>query len=486
MSNRIKIATGVIWNFAEQLCRRGITVAVTLLLAYFLSPEDFGLLAIVTVIVTIANALMDSGFKEAIIRMREPTDRDLNTAFYANIALSLFSYLLVFLTAPHIADFFHQPHLTTLTRVAGLTILANALQIVPSAILIRRLDFKTQFKVSVPATIISAATAVTLAFQGFGVWALVIQMLLSAFLIATILWHTNPWRPTRLFCMHSLKSMYGFGCKLFLSGLLEIAFTNIYVIVIAKIFDSTILGLYFFAEKFRDILVTQLVNSIQTVTYPALSALQDDPANLKSGYRSVICISTFLIFPAMLFIAALAVPIFRVFLPDRWWAGAPYLQLMCIAGCFYPLHAINLNILKVKGRSDIFLNIEIIKKVMATGILVASIPFGMVGILIGQIIFSVLAYIPNSKFSTKLIDYPPLEQIADFFPALVLSGVLALGIYGCTILLDWPNIVKLLTFGIAAPALYLGIAKLVDMQGYQIARNTLTVLVSNKNRTQQG
>lgn len=159
----------MIWNFAEQLWRRGIAVAVTLFLAYFLSPEDFGLLAIVTVIITIANALMDSGFKEAIIRMREPTNRDFSTAFYANIALSLISYLLVYLTAPHIADFYREPHLTTLTRVAGLTILANALQIVPSAILIRRLDFKTQFKVTLPATTISAVAAVTLAVQGFGV-----------------------------------------------------------------------------------------------------------------------------------------------------------------------------------------------------------------------------------------------------------------------------------------------------------------------------
>jgi O-antigen/teichoic acid export membrane protein len=480
MTNRKKIAAGVIWNFAEQLWRRGIAVAITLLLAYFLAPEDFGLLAIVTVFVAIANTLMDSGFKEAIIRMPEPSNSDFSTAFYANIALGLTSYLLVYFSAPHIADFYREPRLVALIHVAGLSILANALQIVPSAILIRRLDFKAQFKVTVPATVISSVAAVTLAVLGFGVWALVIQMLLSAFLITVLLWRMRLWRPSGLFCMHSLRSMYGFGCKLFLSGLLEIAFSNMYVAIIAKLFAGTVVGLYFFAEKIRDMLVTQLVNSIQTVTYPALSAFQDDAGRLKSSYRNVISVTTFLVFPTMLFTAALAEPIFRTFLPERWWAGASYLQLMCIAGCLYPLHAINLNILKVKGRSDLFLYIEIIKKVMAAVILIVSIPFGIVGILLGQIISSILGYIPNSYFSSKLIDYPPLEQIADFLPSLVLSGVLALGVYGCTILLGWSNLVKLLTLSVAAPAIYLGIANLMHMEGYRIMRNTLTGLIATK------
>jgi O-antigen/teichoic acid export membrane protein len=483
MTNRKKIAAGVIWNFVEQLWRRGIAVAITLLLAYFLAPEDFGLLAIVTVFVAIANTLMDSGFKEAIIRMAEPSNRDFSTAFYANITLGLISYLLVYFAAPHIANFYREPRLVALIQVAGLNIFANALQIVPSAILIRLLDFKAQFKVTVPATVISAVAAITLAVSGFGVWALVIQMLLSAFLTTAFLWRMRLWRPSGLFCIHSLRSMYGFGCKLFLSGLLEIAFANMYVVIIAKLFASTAVGLYFFAEKIRDILVTHLVNSIQTVTYPALSALQGDEGRLKSGYRNVISVTTFLVFPTMLFTAALAEPIFRTFLPERWWAGTSYLQLMCIAGCLYPLHAINLNILKVKGRSDLFLYIEIVKKVMTAGILVASIPFGIVGILLGQIISSILAYIPNSYFSSKLINYPPPEQIADFLPSLVFSGVLALGIYGCTILLDWPSIVKLLTLGVAAPVVYLGIANLMHMEGYQIMRSTLSGLIAARKET---
>jgi O-antigen/teichoic acid export membrane protein len=262
--------------------------------------------------------------------------------------------------------------------------------------------------------------------------------------------------------------MFGFGSKLFLSGLLDTVFTNIYVVVIAKIFSATVAGHYFFAESIKKLVLNQLVSSISTVTYPALATMQHDNVILKAGYRKVIQITTFLLFPAMALMAALAKPLFHVLLPDQWLPAVPYLQLMCIAGLLYPLHAINLNILKVKGRSDLFLYLEIVKKVSIVLILFVSVQYGVIGILIGQIISSVLAYLPNSYFSNKLIGYSVREQIGDFLPGLVLSGAIAGMVYVVVSVSTLPSLVELLLFGTLAGLVYLLVGYLLNLQAFQL------------------
>ncbi|MCE9683142.1 lipopolysaccharide biosynthesis protein [Halomonas alkalisoli] len=423
---RHKTVTGVLWNFLEQLSKRGISILVTLLLARFLLPDDFGMLAMMSVFVTIASALMDSGIKQAVIRKKDASQIDFNTAFYTNLSLGILAYFVLFISAPYISDFYDEERLTLLLRVAGLVVFINSFQVIQSAILSRELNFKLQLKASVPASIISGITAVLLAYYGAGVWALVTQMLLSALLLTMMLWWLQQWRPSLTYSLATFKEIYGFGYKLFLASLIRHISRNIYVLVIASLFGSGVAGLYFFASSIKELVVSQLVSAVQKVTYPALATMQDDNVRLKSGYRKVLSVTTFILFPSVLMLATLAQPIFEVALPERWHGSIVYLQLMCLSNLLYPLHAINLNILKVKGRSDIYLGLAIYKNVLTFLVLFVSYRYGVIGILVGQIILSVLAYIPNSFYSKQLIGYSVTEQVRDCIMPLSLSLAICL------------------------------------------------------------
>lgn len=484
MTLAYKATIGILWNFTEQLITRGIVIVVTLLLARFLVPADFGLVAMMAVFIAVAGNLMDSGFKQALIRKQDASQVDFNTAFYTNLALGGLAYLLLFNAAPFIAGFYEETRLTDLIRVAGIVILINSFQVVQSAILNRALNFKAQLKATVPANIISGITAVVLAYIGWGVWALIAQMLIAAFLVTVFLWSMKLWRPTLTYSIQSLNDMFGFGFKLFLSGLLDTVFKNMYVVVIAKIFSSTVAGHYFFAEKIKELIINQLVSSISTVTYPALSTIQDDNVSLKAGYRKVIQITTFLVFPTMTLMAALAEPLFHVLLSDQWLPAVPYLQLMCIAGLLYPLHAINLDILKVKGRSDLFLYLEIVKKIGIVLILFVSLQYGVIGILIGQIIGSVLAYLPNSYFSDKLISYSLREQIGDFMPGLMLSSAVAGVVYVAVLVFTLPALIELIVLSIVAATLYLLGAYALKLQALTLILQILKERGNKKQRNQ--
>lgn len=466
---RQKTTTGVLWSFTQQLSQRGIGILVTLLLARFLVPTDFGLMAMLGVFIAIAGSLMDSGFKQALIRKNDAVQRDFSTAFYANLFLGFLSYGLLFTVAPAVAAFYNEPRLIDLIRVVGLSIPITSFQVVQVANLSRDLNFKAQLKATVPATITSGIMAVILAYLGFGVWALVVQILVASALATLTLWAMRLWRPTLEFSRQSLSGMFGFGYKLFLSDLLNIIFKNLYIVIIAKLFSAPIAGFYFFAEKIKDLVIYQLVHSIEIVTYPALATLEDEDIRLKAALRKVIQVTTFLLFPAMLFLAALAEPLFQVFLPDTWLPAAVYLQLMCIAALLYPLHSINLNILKIKGRSDLFLYLAIIKKSMTIMILLISLPFGVIGVLIGQIAASLLSYLPNSYFSAKLIDYSVREQFADILPGLSLSILMAGMIYGAVEFSVFAALLQLVVFsGIAVTGYLLG-AYLLRLKALRLA-----------------
>ncbi|GAB3289747.1 lipopolysaccharide biosynthesis protein [Pseudidiomarina andamanensis] len=409
-----KTTSGIIWNFFEQFARRGFGVLVTLVLAYFLTPEDYGLVAMMAVFLALGSSLMQSGFSQALIRMPDVTQTDYNTAFFANIVLGIVAYALLFLIAPLISVFYEEPQLTLLIRVASLSIVISSFQVVQQASLSRELNFKAQVKAVLPASIISGVIAVWFAYLDFGVWALVGQMILASLLQTLFLWLVQGWRPTKDFSLPALKDMYSFGYKLFLSGVLDTIFQNLYVVVIAKIFSAPIAGLYFFANQIKQIVIAQLVSSVQAVTYPALSKLNTDDEILRRGYSRVIRAITFIVFPALAFLAVLAEPIFSIFLPDKWFAAASYLQLMCLASFLIPVHSVNLNILKVKGRSDLFLLLEVLKKTVAIVIMAISLQGGIYGLLVGQIITSVIVFIPNSYFSKKLIGYGVYSQLGDF------------------------------------------------------------------------
>ena len=469
MSLSAKTTTGILWNFSEQLARRGVGIFVTLLLARFLVPEDFGLVAMMAVFLALGGSLMDSGFREALIRLENVTQKDYATAFYANLVLGLISYGVLFASAPAIADFYEEPRLVELIRVASLTVIIMSFQVVQVASLSRKLNFKAQLKASFPASVISGIVAVYLAYIGWGVWALVSQTILNALLHTVLLWKMEGWRPTREFSWPSIKGMYNFGYKLFLSGVLDTVFQNLYVIVIAKVFSAPVAGLYFFANKIKELIVQQLVRSIQTVTYPALASVQNDNARLKQGYKKIVILMTIILFPGVLFTAALAEPIFQLLLPDKWSPAVPYFQLLCIVAVMMPLHSINLNILKVKGRSDLFLYLEIIKKAVHAITLLITFRYGVTAILIGQIVISFLNYIPNSYFSSKLLGYSLREQISDFFPILVSAALASYSGYAVNGLFSIHPVFTILIVSLLMCSLYLAMVYLFHRTAMNVA-----------------
>lgn len=451
---RHKTVTGIIWTFFNQLFSFGIQTTTTLMLAWFLSPEDFGLMAMITVFFALAHSIMDSGFSQALIRKREVNQTDYSTMFYTNLFMGLLAYALLFASAPPIANYYNEPRLVMLIRVVGLVVIINSFQLVQVSDLTRKLNFKIQFKITLPSAIFSGIVAISMAARGFGVWSLVAQMLISSFSNTLLYWIVNKWRPSKDFCVESFNEMFGFGSKLLASGLIDTAFQNAYVLVIGKLFSATVVGYYFFAQRAQQIVVEQITGAVQKVTYPALSTLQDDNVALKDYYRKIIQVVTYIIFPSMVALAVLAKPLFSIMLKDNWLPAVPYLQLLCIAGLLYPLHAINLNILKVKGRSDLFFYLEIIKKLMIVVIILITVHFGIFGILIGQIVSSVLAYIPNSYFSVKLIDYSLSEQLSDFVPTLLLAAIMGVFMYIADLVLPLGEFAHVFMIGLLGCTFY--------------------------------
>jgi len=459
---------GILWNFADQLGRRGINIIVTLILAHFLVPEEFGLVAVMSAFVAVANSLMESGFRQALIRMGNAGQKDYSTAFFSNLGLGAVAFLIVYLVAPSIAAYYDEPRLVDLVRAGGISVLVNATWVVHGAILSKDLDFRALLVASMPAAVVSGVVAVVLAYLGFGVWALVSQMVLYSLLVASLTWRICPWRPTFEVSGESFSELFGFGSRLFAAATLDTVFRNLYVVVIAKVFATSLAGYYFFAEKIKDIVINQLVSTVQNVTYPALSTVQNDSAVLKDGYRKLVRVTTFIVFPVLTLLAALTGPLFEVLLPGTWRAAVPYLQLSCMAGLMIPLHSLNLNILQVKGKSRLILNLEIIKKAVLAVVLVASIKFGITGVLIGRIVVSVLNYLPNSYFSGQLIDYPASEQASDFMPSLLLALLVGGLTYVSVNILEWPALLELCLLGVLSISTYLAVAGILGMQSLKL------------------
>lgn len=466
---KIKATSAVIWNFTELMLRRGAGGLTTLVLAWFLTPEDFGLVAMMAVFLSLSNVLVDAGFSQALIRKQSVSSRDYNTAFYSNIAFAVIAYAGLFLAAPAIASFYEESRLVSLVRVAGLAVIFTALSAVQLAVLSRELKFRLQLQVSLPAALISGLIAILLAYLEAGVWALVGQILVQAMVTAILYWGLAIWRPSFSFGWAEFKTLFSFGGYLLLNQVTTVPFKYMYVIVIAKLFSSQLAGLFFFSQKIRDLLVEQLVSSVQTVTFPALATLQDDPKRLKNGYRQVIATTTFLVFPGLIFLVALAENLFHLFLPESWWEATIYVQLLCIAALMNPLNAINLNILKVTGRSDLVFYLGLFKKALAIGIFAVSFRYGVMAIIMGQIVHSVLAYLPNSHYSKRLIHYSVSEQLADILPGLMLAGSIGVLIWWLQSISDMHEITELAIFGCGAVVAYIIGAWILKLQAFDLA-----------------
>lgn len=424
-SLRHKTIHGVGWSFIDNISNSGITFLVGLVLARLLTPEEYGIMAMITIFIAISNSIIDSGFSNALIRKTRIERVDYNTVFYFNLTVSILIYVLLHLAAPAISVFFKEPVLLAVIRIIGWVLIINALAIIPRTQFVRNVDFKTQTKVSLISSISSGVIGIGMALGGMGVWSLVGQQLSRQFLNTLFLWVYSKWHPVWEFSTESFKELFGFGSKLLLSGLLNTIYKNIYYIVIGRFYTSAQLGQYTRAEQFNMIFSSNLTSVVQRVSYPVLSSIQEEPERLREAYRKVIKITMLITFACMLGLAAVAKPLILILIGEKWLPAVYFLQIICFSGMLYPLHAINLNILQVKGRSDLFLKLEIIKKIIAVGPIVVGIIYGIECMLWGGVLISFIAYFLNSYYSANLINYPMSEQIKDILPTFLTSFVVA-------------------------------------------------------------
>lgn len=416
-----KTVKGVGWSFVDNIANQGITFLVGLVLARILTPAEYGVMAMVTIFIAISNSIVDSGFSNALIRKIKIERIDYNTVFYFNLVVSLFLYLVLFLCAPAISIFFKEPLLVDVMRVIGWILVINALAIIPRTILVRKVDFKTQTKVSLIASLSSGAIGICMALTGWGVWSLVGQQLSRQLLNTLFLWFFCRWRPLWEFSIQSFKELFGFGSKLMLSGLLTTIYNDIYSLVIGRCYSAADLGQYTRASQFNTIFSSNLTTVVQRVSYPVLSSIQNEEDRLREAYRRVIKVTMLVTFACMLGLAAVAKPLLVILIGEKWLPAVYFLQIICFSGMLYPLHAINLNILQVKGRSDLFLKLEIIKKIIATIPIVIGIFWGIELMLWGSVCTSFIAFFLNSYYSAPLIGYPTLQQIKDVVPTFCVS-----------------------------------------------------------------
>jgi len=396
---------GAKWSFIDNISNSGVTFLVGLILARLLTPAEYGIMAMIAIFIAVSNSIVDSGFSNALIRKVRIDRVYYNTVFVFNLIVSIVLYILLYTSAPAISLFFKEPVLTNVLRVIGLILIVNALGIIPRTILVRGIDFKTQTKVSIISSVSSGLVGVGMAIMGFGVWSLVWQQLSRQILNSLFLWIFCKWIPRWEFSIKSFKEMFGFGYKLLLSGLLDTLYKNIYYVIIGRCYSPAQLGQYSRAEQFNMIFSSNLTSIVQRVSYPVLSSIQEEPERLREAYRQIIKTTMLVTFACMLGLAAVAKPLIIILIGEKWLPAVSFLQIICFSGMLYPLHAINLNILQVKGRSDLFLKLEIIKKTIAVFPILIGIFYGIEYMLWGSVLTSFIAYFLNSYYSADLIRY---------------------------------------------------------------------------------
>jgi len=461
--------TNVLWSAVDKAGHRAFGIIATILIARALTPEDYGLLGMLAVFIAVAGAFVDSGFGQALIRKKNVTNVDFSTVFYFNLAVGVIVYTILFFSASFIADFYKEPKLVALSRAIFLLLIINSTSMVQNANLTKKVDFKTLTKVNLISVVISGLVGVLTAYNGFGVWALVFQSLSHATIRSITLWVFNDWRPIFAFSKESFKGLFSFGSKLLASGIIYQITTNIYQLMIGRYYDARSVGFYTQANRIQQMPASTINSIIQPVTYPVLAKIQDDNIRLKKAYRKIIKQITFFNFPVLFLLAIIASPFIQVLLTEKWLPAAPLLSMLCIAGMLYPLQIVNLDVLKVKGRSDLFLLLDIIKNSLLIVVLLITTPFGVHIMVFGQVILSFISYFLHAFFCSRLIGYPIKQQISDFAPYLLTTLTVGSLIFLLKFL-NLDNVVLLITQSVLFAVLYLSIMRFLKCEAYNELR----------------
>ncbi|TDQ76393.1 lipopolysaccharide biosynthesis protein [Sphingobacterium yanglingense] len=467
MTLKEKTISGVIWSVGQQFGSKLISFSITIVLARILTPAEFGLIAMLSVFISIGNTLLDSGLTSSLIRTTDADQKDFSTVFYFNLIGSTILYFILYFCAPLISSFYHQQVLTSIIRVYSLIFILNAFFGVQNTRLVKEMRFKTQTNIQIPSSLAGGILGIILAKTGYGVWSLVWMSLFTTFLSTILHWIYSDWRPVLIFDKTSFNRHFHFGYKMTLSGVLDTLYQNIYTLIIGKFYSATQLGYYSRADSISQLPTANISAAVNKVTYPMFSEISHNNVQLKRVNKKVMQQVIFWNAPILIFMSATAQPLFSFLLTDKWLPAVPYFQILCIAGVMQPLHAYNLNILKVKGRSDLFLKLEVIKKALSVIGILSVIPFGIYGLLYFQLSFNFIGFYINTIYSGKMINYPVKEQIFDILPTIILSLFIGISTYLLdSFLVDSFNINNLTRIIISAlfyALTYLSISNLINL-----------------------
>ncbi len=449
--------SGIKWSAIERFGVQGIQFVIGLILARILSPSDYGIIGMLAIFMAIAQTIIDSGFSKALIQKQDRTEIDFSTAFFFNIVVGIVCYLILFVTSPYIAIFFKEPILKDVLRVLAINLFLNSLAVVPTAKLSIKVDFKTQSKASIISTLLSGTLGIVLAYRGAGVWALVVQSVSHSFINVLLLWCLLKWKPMWKYSWKSFKSLFGYGGNILVAGIISTIYSNINTLVIGKFYTPKDLGYFTRGQQFPSLLSSNLTSIVQRVTFPILSKIQDDNQRLASVYRDYIRISSMGIFFLLVFLASIAEPLITLLLTNKWIDAVIYLQVFCYAMMFDHISAINLNFLYVKGKTNLVLRLEVIKKALAFVILLISIPFGVLAICFSQVVFTQIAIFINTYYTGKFLNLGYVKQLRDYIPYLIIAHIACLPTYLIQSINGLHPIVSIILGGIIAVVLYVAI-----------------------------
>lgn len=471
-NTKSKVISSLFWKLMERGGTQGIQFIVQIVLARLLVPNDYGIIALIAIFITIANVFVQSGFNTALIQKKDANETDFSSVFYLSLFVASLLYLIIFFVAPLISEFYDTPQLISVLRVLSITLFFGAFNSIQNAVVSRNMQFKMLFYGSLGAILVSGTIGIVLAYAGFGVWALVAQQLANQFMITVILWFTVKWRPKLIFSFERIKGLFSYGWKLLVSSLIDTLYINLRSLIIGKIYNPAMLGFYNRGDQFPQIIVTNIDGSIQSVMLPTLASEQDNKQRVKELVRRSIVTSSFIVFPLMIGLAITAEPLVKILLTDKWLPCVPFLQIFCASYALYPIHTANLQAINALGRSDIFLKLEIIKKIIGLIILGVSIFYGVYAIAIGMLITGIIATFINAYPNLKLLNYSYMEQCRDIIPSLLLSLVMGAVVYN----FKWFNMVSWLTLIIqvcVGGIIYIGMAKIFKLECYSYLIITL-------------
>jgi len=424
-----KTVKGLGWSALDNAAQYGIQFGIGIILARLLSPDDYGLLGLTGIFTVVCTALVSGGFSNALIRKKDATDDDYNTAFICNLGMSLLLYAVTFPCAPLIADFFGREELTPLIRVSSLGLIIGALAMVQQTRLTKRIDFKTQTKITLVSSSVSGIVGIGMALMGFGVWSLVAQQLMSHALRTIQLYIYNRWLPRLRFSKENFHDLFGFGWKLMVTSLLDAVWKELYQVVVGKFYSPATLGQYTRAQHYARLFSRNLTSVMDRVTYPVLSSIQDDKERMTKAYRRIIRTSMFITTITLFSLGAVSEPLIYCMIGPKWHEASTYLPFICISSSLYPLHAINLNMLKVQGRSDLFLGLDIIKRFISLAPLFVGAFVGIMPMLWVNIFVGIIGYYLNSYYSGRLLGYSSWMQLRDIAPSYALAIAIALSVW---------------------------------------------------------